>query len=207
MRENRLRFRPRGVHAGQMRHRRQPVLALNAIDDGERLGARAAAGAVGDRTEIGRKAAQRRNGLFEQGPLAFVGPGREELDGNRRPCGAARIGQNVANETHQSGTRFSAGDCGTASVSGKHHVRGRANRAHLVAAALLERTETSHCPGNAVRSLEERLKSSGFVRDLATKGGLFRPVLNGCRVSALVDASLPANLLLAEWGQNALSSP
>jgi hypothetical protein len=91
-----------------VRHGRQLVLTLNVVDGGERLGARAAAGAVGDRTEIGRKVAQRRNGLFEQGPLAFVGPGREELDGNRRPRGAARICQNVANETHQSGTPISA---------------------------------------------------------------------------------------------------
>src|SRR5262245_16678303 len=116
VRENRFRFRPRGVHAGQMRHGRQPVLALNAVNGGERLGARATAGAVSDRTEIGRKAAQRRNGLVEQGPLAFVGPGREELDGNRRPRGAARVCENVANETHQGGTRFRAGDCGTALV-------------------------------------------------------------------------------------------
>src|SRR5262245_9751472 len=108
LRENRFRFRPRGVHARQMRHGRQPVLALNAVDSGERLGARAAAGAVGDRTEIRRKVAQRRNGLFKQGPLAFVGPGREKLDGNRRPRVAARISQNVAYETHQNGPPVSA---------------------------------------------------------------------------------------------------
>jgi len=32
--------------------------------------------------------------------------------------------ESVANETHQGGRRFSAGDCGTAAVSGKHDVRG-----------------------------------------------------------------------------------
>jgi len=57
VRENRFRLGPRGVHARQMRHRRQLVVALDSIDDGERLGACAAAGPVGHRAEIGRKTA------------------------------------------------------------------------------------------------------------------------------------------------------
>ena len=119
VRENRLRLGPRRVHARQMGHRRELVVALDSIDDGERLGARAAAGAVGDRTEIGREAAQRRHRLFEQGPLALIRSGREELDGNGRLFRSARIGQDVANESHRRPALWRVGedDCQSSVLS------------------------------------------------------------------------------------------
>ena len=81
---------PRRVDARHVRHRGQSVLALDAIDDRQRLFAGAAAGAVGDRAEIRRQPRERRNRLFEQRPLAFRRLGRKKLEGNHRLLRAAR---------------------------------------------------------------------------------------------------------------------
>ena len=99
LRQHARRVVARRIDARHVRHRGEALLALDAIDDGQRLFARAAAGAVGDRTEIGLQLAERRNRLFEQRPLAFGGFRREKLERNDRPR-AARCGKDVAYQPH-----------------------------------------------------------------------------------------------------------
>ena len=69
--------------AGEVRHRLDAVLALDAGDDVDGLLARAAAGAVGDRDEARRQLAQPVDGA-QQRLLAGVGLGREELEREHR---------------------------------------------------------------------------------------------------------------------------
>ena len=83
-----------------MRHRDEPLLALDAVDNREGLLARAAARAVGDRAEIGVQLAERGDGLFEQRVLAFGRLRRKKFEGNHRPLRLARIGKDIAYETH-----------------------------------------------------------------------------------------------------------
>ena len=74
----------RVVDAGEMRQRRQAVLALDAIHDHQRLVARAAAGAVGDGAKIRFGLQQRGDMLFEEIRSAFVRFGREKFKGDDR---------------------------------------------------------------------------------------------------------------------------
>src|SRR5262245_50506054 len=103
---------PRRVHARQVRHRRQVVFALDAVHDRERLVARAATGAVRDRTEVRTQPAKRRNGLLDERALALVGLGREELEGNDGAPGNPSGGVDVTDVLNHA-------------VSGDYHVKVR----------------------------------------------------------------------------------
>jgi len=89
------------VHAGEMRHRGDLLLPLDPVDDRERLLARPAAGAVGDRAEVGVELPQRRDRLLEQRAFALVGPGGEELERHHGPAGDPRGLENVADVVDQ----------------------------------------------------------------------------------------------------------
>jgi hypothetical protein len=83
-----------------MHHRRQAMLALNAIDDSERLVARAPTGPVSHRTIIRPRREQRRDGPGKKVPFALLGFRREEFERDRRPaCGPALL-VNIADELH-----------------------------------------------------------------------------------------------------------
>ena len=96
-----MRLVPGGVDARQMRHGGQLLLALNPIDDGQRLLAGAAAGAIGDRAEIRAQFAERGNRLLEEDTLALVGPRRKELERDRRAAILPGLGQDVADMRNQ----------------------------------------------------------------------------------------------------------
>ena len=70
----------RGAHAGQVGHRGQAMLRLDALDDPERLVARAAAGTVGDRAVIRARLQQRGQRLLQQIAVPLLRLGREELE-------------------------------------------------------------------------------------------------------------------------------
>ena len=83
-------FRHGGAHAGEVRHRLQPVLLADALDDLDRFAPGGAAGAVGDRHERRVQAAQ----LAErraQVLLPRLRLGREELERERSAPPEARI--------------------------------------------------------------------------------------------------------------------
>ncbi len=88
------------IDAGQVEHGGEVVLALDAVHDHESLVARAAAGAVGDGTEIGLEPKQRGNGFFEQIAVAFFGFRREEFKGNDRAVGGPSFGDDVEDKLH-----------------------------------------------------------------------------------------------------------
>ena len=85
LRQHAGRVLARRIDARHVRHRGESLLALDAVDDRQRLFAGAAAGAVGDGTEIGLQLPERRNRLFEQRPLAFRRFRRKKLERNHRP--------------------------------------------------------------------------------------------------------------------------
>src|ERR1700690_2873203 len=88
------------VDAGEMRQRRQAMLALDAVHNHQRLVARAAARAVGHGTEIRFDLKQRGNVLFEEGQVAFLRPGREKFKRDDRPPRGVLGRVNVADELH-----------------------------------------------------------------------------------------------------------
>ena len=142
-----------GVDARQMRHGGQLLPALNAIDDGQCLFPRAAAGAIGHGAEIRAQLAERRNGLLEEHALSLVGPGRKELERERRALVLPGRGQDVADMGNQGLVGSSAGSARVsylswwlACSSHPHRLVGRcalmrANRprpsARVIAAALV----------------------------------------------------------------------
>ena len=89
------------VDACQMRHRRNPELPLDPVDDRERLLARAPAGAVGDGTEVGVELSQSRDRLLQQHSLRFLRLRRKELEGEDRPSGRPRRGEDVVDVLDQ----------------------------------------------------------------------------------------------------------
>ncbi|MDB6123995.1 MAG: hypothetical protein JWQ71_2988 [Pedosphaera sp.] len=90
-----------GVDAGEMEHGRQSMLALDAVHDHQRLVARPAARAIGDRTEIRLEFEQGRDGLFQEGAVAFIGLGWEKFEGDNR-LAQRNLGRvDVADELHQ----------------------------------------------------------------------------------------------------------
>ena len=92
------RFGCGGVHARQVCHRRQALVALNPIDDHQRLLAGTPAGAVRHRAEIGIELAESGNRLLEQRALSLLGLRGEELEGNDGAPGCARGREHVAYE-------------------------------------------------------------------------------------------------------------
>jgi hypothetical protein len=90
----------RGVDAGQVAHRRQPVNALEAIHQFQRLVARAAAGSIRHGTEVRMEFGQQRNRLLDERLLGFRGLGREELEGNDRLSGLPVLSVDVAYVLH-----------------------------------------------------------------------------------------------------------
>src|SRR5436190_16020582 len=82
-----------------MRHRGAPMLILDALDDGQRLVACAAAGAVSDGTKIRLQLHQPGYGLLQQVAIALVRLRRGKLEGNNGRLAALGI-VNVANELH-----------------------------------------------------------------------------------------------------------
>ena len=91
---------PRVVDARQVRHRRQ-ALPLDAVHDHQRLLARAAAGAVGDRAKVRRGLAQRRDVFLQQSAVAFAGLGRKEFERDDRPPGRHFRRIDVTDELHR----------------------------------------------------------------------------------------------------------
>ena len=81
--EHRLHLADRGPDAGQVRHCLHAELLLDPLGQLHRALTRRAAGAVGDRHEVGRELAQIREGLA-QVALALLALGREELEGEAR---------------------------------------------------------------------------------------------------------------------------
>jgi hypothetical protein len=103
-----------------VRHRGDLVLALNPIDDAERLVAGAAAGAVGHGTEVRVQCAEGGNGFLEERPLAFIGLCREELERDDRAAHRAGVREDVADESnHRSVTITSASIRTTITISAR----------------------------------------------------------------------------------------
>ncbi len=83
-------FRHGGAHASEVRHRLQPVLLADVLDDLDRFAPGGAAGAVGDGHERRVQAAQlgeRRAQIL----LPRLRLGRKELEGERRPGGGQAV--------------------------------------------------------------------------------------------------------------------
>ena len=85
----------------QVRHRRDLLFPLNAVDNRQRILARAAAGAVGHRAEVGMELAQRWNRFFQQRALSLGCLGREELERHHGPASLLRGVENIADEVDQ----------------------------------------------------------------------------------------------------------
>ena len=99
--EHRGRLRDGRVDAGEVRHRGQPVLALDTVDDAERFFAGAAARAVGDRAEVRLQGAQLWDGCFEENSLALVRFRREKLERDDGPADVPGARKDVADELYQ----------------------------------------------------------------------------------------------------------
>src|SRR5262249_7484825 len=89
-----------GSDASQMGHGRQPVLALNPVDDPQGFVARTAAGSVSDGAEVGFELQQLRQRRFEEGAFAFVGLWREELEGDDRAVSCVSGRMDVSDKLH-----------------------------------------------------------------------------------------------------------
>src|ERR1043166_947015 len=85
------------VHASEVGHGGQPVLALDAVHDHQGFLARAAAGAVGDRAIIRLELQQGRDGFLKKVFVAVRGLWRKKLAGNDRTLQFAFCGGDVSN--------------------------------------------------------------------------------------------------------------
>ena len=89
-------------HAGQMRRRRERGLGQDALDGRVRALARRAAGAVGDRDEVGRERRQPRD-RFPQRLLHLLGLRREELERDADAASVAGVEAAGARRRRSSG--------------------------------------------------------------------------------------------------------
>ena len=95
------------VHACQMRHCGQAVLPLDAIDDHERLVARAATGAIRDRAEVRFQRHQGGQRSFKQSAVAFLRFRGKELEGDYGEIALFARGKNITDELHACLRHFS----------------------------------------------------------------------------------------------------
>jgi hypothetical protein len=86
-----------------MRHRRDPMLTLNPVDNPQGLFARAPPGAVGDRAEIWIELVQGRNRLFQQCALSRFRLGGKEFEGEHGTALHPRVLEDVAYMLDQGG--------------------------------------------------------------------------------------------------------